>query len=476
MAAGTQRITEELGLEHGDAIVRLAHTGWRWVSRRTDRVEFFDEMTIRRTTTVEIDLPVASLSRLPRLGGLVCLPAATLHRTEAYDVTARAADGSLLHVLPRERERRFVAQGILARLVAEAGAGWRVDAASLELIWAAISGRGSCEQVLGDLPADVAETGAALVEWWGSRFLVLVAVQAGPQASVDGLLTTVVLEQHEPFPDDGTPLSQVPAMMGNAPLPRGSVRWLYETDNVDAAASYHFDLLAPPATAVVSATMRFAVEEGDDGHVEPRVVEIQEPPREMDRKRVSLAWSHERARLQAIDGSLTVGSSALVNVAFIPLPHGNLMAGRIAAWASAASLVALATVSIIDALSAPATFGWTLDANSIVTMLLIGPTLLIGVIVQREDGHFMTRRIYRTSRSWLVSCAVMTFLSAMLVAVGADANWLAGLLLLPAAVTVALALAIELIYQGAVSVLRGARVRGCAWQMPSRCTGAQRKA
>ncbi len=35
----------------------------------------------------------------------------------------------------------------------------------------------------------------------------------------------------------------------------------------------------------------------------------------------------------------------------------------------------------------------------------------------------------------------------------------------------ALALAIELIYQGAVSVLRGARVRGCAWQMPSRCTG-----
>ena len=62
------------------------------------------------------------------------------------------------------------------------------------------------------------------------------------------------------------------------------------------------------------------------------------------------------------------------------------------------------------------------------------------------------------------------------VAVGADANWLAGLLLLPAAVTVALALAIELIYQGAVSVLRGARVRGCAWQMPSRCTGAQRKA
>jgi hypothetical protein len=122
---------------------------------------------------------------------------------------------------------------------------------------------------------------------------------------------------------------------------------------------------------------------------------------------------------------------ATVVVVLRPNTMGTTRPGTIASWLATIALVTIAVT--IGWEGCPFGGGWVgyrWDVDSVVAILLLGPTLLVAFII-RENEHLLAKRVLTHYRRRIATQAFLTFTAAALYALGVppDAKWVALVLL-----------------------------------------------
>lgn len=430
MSGIEQHPFDDAMLDRGKRLGSLIGSTQEWVTRRIERVEFEDGRTFRRVTTFDVGFDREQFGEVPCWRGRLLLPLKALQREHDVDATVLDASGVALPQLTFRHERALVAAAIAWQLLPAATRGLRAEVArgSYEVIlldaWDPEEFEEACRRV-GDLfDAADGEHGAlraALARYanvgteWGKRWVI--ASPGDLTADQEGCLFRLQVVQSERLPQDSG---------GNGPDEHhlDDLALVFDVEELGECESFHFELSVPTGVLVKNADLSVwtaALEElktwdPAEGELPPikRVERRNDDPH------------HDRAHV-FFDGGMLEGDvhvlDATVEVVLRPMTIGGTRAGVLVGLLATATLVVLALT--IGWVGAPrwldgaslveVRYGW--QPGSVVSMLLLGPTLLAALVVQERE-HLMTKRVLEGHRRRLMGHGLLTFGAAGTYALG----------------------------------------------------------
>lgn len=454
-------------------IERMSRRRRAWIGRRTERLSFEREHTVQRRTTCELEVPKQLTKRLPSFLGRSPLPIAGFARFPALHVRARI-DGADVPILRREHERSLLSELITDRVLANAKAakalsqlpvpatGSRADVVRGLVRHAldpalAPAPPPALEVVRSQMFEAVPEALQYIEDYIDTRLIVVLAPSNALQND-DGVL--VLEEEHteavrfERVAAWRSVVSVIESLLGirstyalfkrrktrrlliadgsamrtDAFFNKGalgpyrqqwsgvvrpdSYRAVVPVDQFPEAASYHLELASPKGTYIDTAQLRIVADDKDDDVMD--IVIVRDDDNHPDQSHL-----HFNPNLMG-RGRTTRYDTGVLRVVIRPSYHNGLRAGLHVSTMATVVLILL-TVSV----------GWTAigveprltalapDTNSIVSLLLLAPTLAIAAVVRQEEDEFV-KLIQARYRARLAVIGVALLAAAFSLALGID--------------------------------------------------------
>jgi hypothetical protein len=462
----------------GELVLDLLDWPEEWIDRRIETICFDDDRTATRSTALDIILP----DPVPELFGRAVLPIAMHPRNPARNVVVATAAGEPLPFLNREQERGLVAAGLVAGsydLLDEQGI--VLDQLTpddryllvLRQIESTLMVPGEAREAVDDVFAHQRLLFEDELQPYWEEFqkkrLVIALPAIGPEEAANRPTLVRINERHAEElirPDSYRHEFDIPtttlyatgkaddaASLSNAlydkthefvvPPPSGHVSpWkrkahaddLYvtvPTELVRETRSYHIEFTCPPGVYVdygVLVVVHGVRADGSDAPGEMYDIEILEV--EDDDPHWATAhfyYNPQMSRLPSRDDEEANGIlEAALCVVLRPMYHGVMRSGANVAFLTTALLVVLAFSLGYDAADYPLRLHLPLDerdTNSLVSLLLLVPSVALAVLV-RQDEHLMTKYVIDRYRLRLGILALDTFAVAILFAVGLSGAWL----------------------------------------------------
>lgn len=211
----------------------------------------------------------------------------------------------------------------------------------------------------------------------------------------------------------------------------------YRLADILECQSYHLEVSVPPGVYIHRANLRIPNKSRSAGDSELVIVRDDDARSE----HAHLHFSRQISRRGAVDRDY---SSAVLHMQLRPTYHDGLRGGL------NVSAVAMATLWILFAI-----VGWRsagrgclalcsqhfgeLDTNSVVSLLILTPTVAIGLLV-RKDEHELTKRVQGPLKLRLSLVAVVLFATALLTALNPVETTLFNILLVGATASTLLTL------------------------------------
>ncbi|MGH8902179.1 MAG: hypothetical protein ACRDYA_10970 [Egibacteraceae bacterium] len=391
----------------GEALIRLQRDSREWVKRRIEVVSFIDRLTAQRETTLDLEFSPDLLCEFPTLHGRTLLPIKLLARQPSLNVTVFDAAGTLIPQLNRMAEREFVAAGLT----------YKYCQAKLEAGEQHRDTQWLFKNILKDINFDDEKPLTSLSEpdeWVRVRDnymvyrLVIPVVDLRPHIDnySKGAILRLVVSNLEVL----KPLEPVNGNQGDKPAPY--VQRLrdyfatvddwhakFDVDQVEACHSFHFELIAPAGIRVMdNGTLTI------EGQKDP--VKLKDTDPYDDRAHffhvISEDWVHD-----------DVIKRSRVELVLRPMDDG-LASGLF--WTAALNTAVLCILFFTTGWSATGLPGLNVkfrpDTQSIVTALLLGPTLLATFMI-RDTEHVMTKRILIKPRRRVAVSGIATFVASL---------------------------------------------------------------
>lgn len=461
--------------EAGRGLLELAEQSRSWVSRRIEHIEFDDHQALRKLTTLDLSFDALGLRDLPKWRGRALVPVKLLRRDTDFDATVFDLDQRALPQLNRRLERSLVAAGVVALTIPDSKERWPQLAG-----WAKYSlDPDSFAETAAPLESEEgARLQARLLRYHSFRY-VIAALDLRHYEKAPGAILRVSVAQSQTVPiseERGVPstgnISNGDRLRRSVRHPLSTIRsyfdsdlsWeqlavpttddlmlTFELDEIGGCESFHFELVAPPGAVVKSALFNVETARPEDlrqlAEAQQRLAlllpsggEKQEADH-VRQEQVRQAIANIRALAQSIRvrrvrdddvhydrvhlfASLDPDEEVIppeATVLLRPMTMGTTRSGLISSFLATIVLVVLwGTIGWEGSPAwsvAPVTIRYESDLQSVVAMLLLGPTLFLASVI-REREHLMTKRVLERHRRRLVVQAILSFTTAVLYALG----------------------------------------------------------
>lgn len=214
------------------------------------------------------------------------------------------------------------------------------------------------------------------------------------------------------------------------------VYYRFHTRELQSAESFHVEVVCPPGVYVDEAWLIVSRPFGSDDQGEGattavEILEIEDDDPHWDA--AHFYYFHalpEASWTDPDDGADIEDIEAEVLAVLRPMYHGVMRSGRNTSILTTMLLILLTFTVGWIASGLPAILHLPLrptDANSVVSLLLLVPTIALALLV-REDEHLLVKRVVETYRQRLAGIALSTFVLALLFAIGLHGLWLFGAL------------------------------------------------
>lgn len=401
-------------LAQGEVVIRLQKRSREWVKRRIEVVRFLDRVTVERETTLDLELSRELLDQFPTRHGRKLLPLKLVKRNHDVNVTIRDAEGIPLPQLNHGRERSLVAAGLMSKYRQY------YEQHPDEAPQQSLDGVRLLKAIFDEISPP--ERPANLIpgpdEWEEIRKhymdyrLVLAAVDVRPYVDREskGAILRLVVSYPDPLP------SEPPFQSGEDGVSASrSTRFReylktvddwpvnFEINQVEACKDFHFELIAPPGVCVPQGTLRIETQSGTDEFPDTDPYE--------DRAHffcvIPQGWTG--------DDVIRESSAELV---LRPMEEGLARPlYRTSQISAVVLLIFFLSMGLTEAGLQISNFIYYYDTQAVVTLLLLGPTLLTGLMI-RDNEHAMTKRILKKLRLRIAVGGAATSVSSIAFALG----------------------------------------------------------
>lgn len=481
------------------ALLQLAHKQAAWVTRHTDIVRFDGGASVDRCTILEFGDDGFS-DWLPDCNGRTPIPLLALKRWPALHVSV-THEGKPVPLLLRREEREIIAAALAAEAIAKSPEAAKYaadhglppsqlrDDLTDEILFTIEPDLAVRPTFLEERPSIVGEI--PNLTQMCAIYLDARIVVSLPPTDVVGASHTCLVERHAEKVDlrRGS-IAAAYAVWTNQTNPDLSMyaRWMRGAEDVERRSlvlsdgsamriqrhsgidgesifkrawawpflvpdtylvdlkvasfleceSFHFEATVPPGCYLERTRFRVLTAGTDEDGPWTEMVIVDDDDHHPDRAHI-----HFNRMLSSTGATAAeYDPDSTVRLALRPTYHDGLRAGMHLSWLSSLLLAFLAgsigwTHAGWDPLVTWAPVGRP-DANSIVALLLLGPTFAL-TLAARPDEHHLTKRVHARSRARLLTTAVVVFISSLAIAIdfsGAMLFWV-----LAGAATIAAALA-----------------------------------
>ncbi|MGH8897429.1 MAG: hypothetical protein ACRDZ4_10495 [Egibacteraceae bacterium] len=438
MALNQLPLTDAL-MSDGDALLRQYHQQPRnWIARHVELLTFTDHLTAARTTTLDVDVLADRVKDFPVWRGRTLFPVKLMSRDMNVNIIASDGNGKLLPQLPRKHERSLVAAGIVHRyLTAPTSLSYFSGKFNLYQDVLAEIDPGLHPASGRILPRD--ENFIELVSRYKARRLVIVAVDADRSNGGNDLLARLVICHPEPC---------VPTRSRFTKLVDDN-HVTFPVEQLEDSERIHVEVIAPSGTYVHKGLMTITTTRRAEDLTKERSYTREQTDPHPDRAHfyctVNSGWISRRTFIK----------EANVDLIIRPLTMGMMGAGFLSCWLSLLSLaVFLFTLGCPEILLVPELKE---DVQSVVTVLLLGPTLLSGAII-RQGEHLMTKRMVLPLRCRLGAAGLATLIASAAFALGVVGEILCTLLKILTIISATITLGTSISYTKSWFGLRKQRV------------------
>lgn len=440
------RVFDPLPLDYelmtsGEFLLRQFTRSAAWLRRRVDTMTFEDHRTFALRSELHIDFTQIDVGDAKSTWhSIIPLPVYCIERETSGLIELHHIEGPVLPQLTRNEERSLVAAGLTLKLIGDAASSvvdlinsgtTTVDQIYEEVIShldPTLYGDPTTSIVHQNPPGGPNPVTPASSPGWrhllgffqSNRLVILAGTPrrdsggngAPSPAPTEELRSLVVIERLQPLSAE-QPFQRT--VRGASP---GQVRVGVRIAGASECESYHLEVRPPSNTFVERLEVTTHTIDANSMAGRPLGYEL----RWTKASTVSPPLQHAHTYIPHYDNGGEIGPLRPLTYARIflrPMTIGHMRAGLLA------SLMTTCTVGFITWLYTWRLTGWPgfgatvsqADINSVVTVIMLGPTLLTAITV-RQDEHLMTKRVATSHRFGLTIQVAISLLFAACLAIG----------------------------------------------------------